>query len=66
VPFNFQSYFFGATDIGLVPYTIIAGVASFLEHSRIICARHVKSQFNQRWADPGHDRAGEDRTKRPP
>ena len=22
VPFNFQSYFFGATDIGLVPYTI--------------------------------------------
>jgi uncharacterized membrane protein YdjX (TVP38/TMEM64 family) len=22
VPFNFQNYFFGATDIGLVPYTI--------------------------------------------
>src|SRR5271165_3291915 len=22
VPFNFQNYFFGATDIGIVPYTI--------------------------------------------
>jgi uncharacterized membrane protein YdjX (TVP38/TMEM64 family) len=31
VPFNFQSYFFGATDIGLVPYTIttVFGILPF-------------------------------------
>jgi uncharacterized membrane protein YdjX (TVP38/TMEM64 family) len=31
VPFNFQNYFFGATDIGLVPYTIttLFGVMPF-------------------------------------
>ena len=31
VPFNFQNYFFGATDIGLVPYTIttLLGIMPF-------------------------------------
>jgi uncharacterized membrane protein YdjX (TVP38/TMEM64 family) len=31
VPFNFQNYFFGATDIGLVPYTIttLLGILPF-------------------------------------
>ena len=31
VPFNFQNYFFGATDIGLVPYTIttLFGIVPF-------------------------------------
>ena len=49
VPFNFQSYFFGATDIGLVPYTIgtlFRDVPLFVEHCEAVAA---EIDIKRRW-----------------